>query len=318
MEMTTHRLALRLRRLKLLHFEVVAAIAEHGSLTAAALALGRSQPAVSQQLAEAEDALGVALFLRGRQIKATTYLPAVLRYMRRAINDSWQLKSELETLAHSGQSILRVGTMLVTGTSLVPDFIIGLREEAHAIQLELVEDIAAGLWARFERREIDLIVGRLDERAYAAHVRAEALYKDRHCVVVNNRHPLLKQADLSWGDTVALPWLLPPRDTALRRAIDATFLDLELRPPYPWVESAAPSVNLGLLTKTNCLSVMSRSAARQYVGLGVCAVLPLALKYDVGPVGMAWARDLEHPALFAVLDRLRLAARQQVEMLPDI
>lgn len=311
METTEHRLALKLRRLKLLHLEVVAAIAEHGSLTAAAAALGRSQPAVSQQLAEAEDALGVALFSRGRQIKATPYLPAVLRYARRTINDSWHLKGELETLAQSGQSILRVGTMLVTGTSLVPDVIIGLREQAQAIQLELVEDIAAGLWARFERREIDLIVGRLDERAYAAHVRAEALYKDRHCVVVNDRHPLLKQAKLSWGETGAHPWVLPPRDTALRRAIDATFLDQGLSPPIPWVESAAPSVNLGLLTKTDCLSVMSRSAARQYVSFGACAVLPLTLKYDVGPVGMAWAADLDHPALTAVLEALRLAARKQ-------
>src|SRR5690606_16303460 len=88
MDKDRNRLALRLRRLKLLHFEVVLAVAECGSLTAAAAALGRSQPAVSQQLAEAEDALGVPLFTRGRQIRGTPYLPAVLRYMRRAINDT--------------------------------------------------------------------------------------------------------------------------------------------------------------------------------------------------------------------------------------
>ncbi|GAB2904142.1 LysR family transcriptional regulator [Paralcaligenes sp. KSB-10] len=305
MDESAHQMALRLRRLKLRHFEVLLAIAEHGSLTAAAAALGSSQPAVSQQLAETEDALGVALFSRGRQIKPTPYLPAVLRYVRRVINDSRQLQSELETLALGGQSMVRVGTMLVTGTELLPDAVIRLRQQSELIQMEVVEDIAAGLWARFERHELDLIVGRLDERAFAGNVRVEALYQDPHCVVVNKRHPLLKKKSLAWRDTVAYPWILPPRNTALRRAIDATFLDENLGPRTPWVESASPTVNLVLLSKTESLNVISKSAAGLYSGLGALAVLPLQLKYDVGPIGMVWAEAEESPALAAVLAALR-------------
>ena len=310
MEMNESKLALRLRRLKLLHFEVVIAVAESGSLTAAAAALGRSQPAVSQQLAEAEDALGVQLFSRGRQIKATVYLPAVLQYMRRSINDSWQLGNELETISQSGRNLLRIGTMPVTATVLVPNTIIYLREQGELIQLEVVEDIAAGLWARFERNEIDLIVGRLDERAYAKGVSAEAIFEDPHCIVVNKAHPLLKRKHLQWENTKNHPWVMPPRDTVLRRAVDATFLDLGLSPPVPWVESASPTVNLGLTAKTDCLTVISRSAVSQYIRFNAYSILPLRLKYEVGPIGMAWATNRLDPTLNTVVASLRVVADQ--------
>lgn len=299
------QMALRLRRLKLRHFEVLLAVAEHGSLTAAAAALGSSQPAVSQQLAETEDALGFVLFFRGRQIKPTPYLPAVLRYVRRVINNSHHLQNELETLALGGRSIVRVGTMLVTGTELLPNAIIGLRQQSELIQLEVVEDIASGLWSRFERQELDLIVGRLDERAFAGTVRAEALYQDPHCVVVGRQHPLLKKKRLAWRDTLSYPWVLPPRHTELRRAIDATFLDQSLDLPVPWIESASSTVNLVLLGKTDCLNVVSQSAARLYAKLNAFSILPLELKYDVGPIGMAWADEEESPALAAVLAAVR-------------
>ncbi|TCT05736.1 LysR family transcriptional regulator [Paralcaligenes ureilyticus] len=299
------QMALRLRRLKLRHFEVLLAVAEHGSLTAAAAALGSSQPAVSQQLAETEDALGFALFFRGRQIKPTPYLPAVLRYVRRVINNSHHLQNELETLALGGRSIVRVGTMLVTGTELLPNAIIGLRQQSELIQLEVVEDIASGLWSRFERQEIDLIVGRLDERAFTGAVLVEALYQDPHCVVVGRQHPLLKKKRVVWRDTLSYPWVLPPRHTELRRAIDATFLDQSLDLPVPWIESASSTVNLVLLGKTDCLNVVSRSAARLYAKLNAFSVLPLELKYDVGPIGMAWADEEESPALAAVLAAVR-------------
>lgn len=311
MENESSELALRLKRLKLLHFEVIVAVADYGGITAAAAALGRSQPAISQLLAESEHALGVTLFSRGRQIKGTPYLPPVLRYVRRAINDSWQLKRELETIARSGQSMLRLGTMIMTGTDIVPRAIINLREVEASIQLSIIEDTALGLWDRFNRNEIDLIVGRLDERAFSKDYEAQPLYKDPYCIVVNNQHPLLKLNNPRWEDTEDYPWVLPAIDTGLRRAIDVTFLAHSLRPPTPWVESASPSVNLALVRQTFCLNIMSYSAAEQHLNLGLCSVLPLTLKYDVGPIGVVWSARRLSPALKSVLNSLRLAAKQK-------
>jgi len=301
------RLALHLRRLRLRHFEILLAVARQGSLTAAAQALDCGQPAVSQWLAEIEAAVGVRLFERGRQLKPTPHLAPVLRHARRVVADGQRLQRELDAVSAGAQGVVRIGTMVVASAGLLPRALLALRASGSPMRLEVVEDIAQGLWERFERRELDLIVGRLDERAFAPHIEAQALYQDPHCVVAGRKHPLLRGTP-TWARAARHPWILPPRQTELRRAIDATFLQEGLPPATPWLESAVPTVIQRLMQATDCLAVVSGTAGRYYEELGALRVVRLALKYDVGPIGMAWARGDDSPALAQVLDALRGAS----------
>ena len=62
---------------------VVQALAEHGSITAAARALGYSQPAVSQQLKRLEQRVGLALVERvGRGVRLTEAGRLLARHAR--------------------------------------------------------------------------------------------------------------------------------------------------------------------------------------------------------------------------------------------
>ncbi|MEJ7687819.1 MAG: LysR substrate-binding domain-containing protein [Variovorax sp.] len=305
------QLALNLRRLRLRHLEILLELNRHGSLTSTAEALGVSQPAVSQWLAEIEAALGVPLFVRGRQLQPSAYLPVALRYARRMVADSHQLEIELESVSTGSMGVVRIGSMGVGSAGLLPRALVQIGGQPERLQIEVVEDIASGLWARFGRREIDLIVGRLDERAFGSQVRSESLFNDPHCVVVGRAHPLLRAARQTWSRAAAYPWILPPRDTALRRAIDSTFLHHGLPPPLPWVESASGALNKELLQRTECLSVTSGAAAMRDEALGSLSVLRLRLSHDVGPVGMVWDAREESPALQSVLEALRASSRSK-------
>ena len=301
------QLALRLGRLRLRHFEILLAIDRHGSLTATADALGISQPGVSQSLAEVEAALGVTLFVRGRQIRPSAAYPVVLRHARRMVADSVDLAAELRSVAAGALGSVRIGTMLVASAGLLPRALLKISSLPQPVRIEVVEDTAAGLWARMERRELDLIVGRLDERAFGRHVRCEALFDDLHRVVAGCQHPLMQRPKVSWRKAAACPWILPPAGTALRRAIDSTFLGHGLAPPSPWLESTSNTVNHELMRHTQCLAVVSGAAAKHFEKQGTLAVLPLRLKYDVGPVGMIWEAANPSPALTCVMQALREA-----------
>lgn len=304
------KLALHLRRLRLRHFEVLLAVARHGSLTASAPALDSTQPAVSQWLAEIEAAVGAPLFVRGRQLRPTPQLAPVLRHARRVVADSRRLEHELAAVARGADGLLRIGSMTGPSIDLLPQALLALRAEGSAPHFEVVEDIAQGLWERFARRELDLIVGRLDERAYAPGLAAEPLYTEPHCVVAG-RHHALGQGSVDWPQAAAWPWILPPRHTMLRRAIDASFLDQALAPPVPWLETGAPGLVQRLLQASDCLAVVSGAAGRHYAALGVLQVLALRLKVDVGPIGMAWAADDDSPALQRMLQALRACAGER-------
>jgi len=304
-------LALHLRRLRLRHFEILLAVARHGSLTATAQALDCGQPAVSQWLAEIEAAVGVALFVRGRQLKPTPQLAPVLRHARRVVADSWRLEHELAAVARGAHGLLRIGCMTGPSLDLLPQALLALRAEGAAPHFEVVEDIAQGLWERFARRELDLIVGRLDERAYAPGLAAEPLYAEPHSVVAGRHHPLGDAAALDWPQALAWPWILPPRHTMLRRAIDASFLAHALAPPAPWLETGAPGLVQRLLQASDCLAVVSGASGRHYAALGALQVLGLRLSVEVGPVGMAWTAGDDSPALQRMLQALRARARER-------
>ena len=64
------------------------AVADHGSFTRAAAALHVSQPALSQQIRELEERMGVQLLDRsGRTVRPTDMGEAYLRHVRRALDE---------------------------------------------------------------------------------------------------------------------------------------------------------------------------------------------------------------------------------------
>lgn len=299
-------LALRLRRLRLRHLEVLLAIESHGSLTATAEALEATQPAVSQWLAEIESALGVPLFLRGRQIQPTQFLAAAVRHARRIVTESHLLESELRAIAEGFFGRVRIGSMVVANANLIPRTLSNLRiHHQPPLQFVAVEDTATGLWQRFEQDELDLLVCRLDERAYMPGISCEVLFNDTHRVVAGPKHPLVKARRVSWANMSNAAWILPPPGTPLRRAIDATFIGAGLRTPTPWLETTALSLIQDLLQDRDSVAVLSNAAAARSVNLKIAATLPLQLASDVGPVGMVWKQSEPGPALKAVLAALR-------------
>jgi len=302
-------LARWLRRLKLQHLAVLGTIARHGTLTAAAQELECSQPAVSKWLADIESALGVALFVRGRRLRTTPYAEAMLRHADRMLGEARRMHTEIRAIRDGASGLVRLGAMTVAAAALVPAALVALRRHDATVRIQLTEDIAVGLWERFDRNMLDILVVRLDERALAARHPLEPLFEDPHCVVARPGHPLARRRQPAWRDTAAYPWLLPPADTPLRHAIDATFAEAGMAPPAPWLESASPTANRTLLRTSDCLAVSSLAASQAQQQLGILRVLPLRLSYGREPVGLVWREARPAPPVARVLAALREAAR---------
>lgn len=291
-----------LRRIRLHHLEVLLVIARHGSLTAAAGALDISQPAVSQWLADIEAALGEKLFIRGQRLKPTAFAQPVLAHAERVLNDAHRLTDEISAIRAGGTGQVRIGAMQVANAALVPSVVLQLHEEAAGIELSLVEDVAAGLWARFERNELDLLVTRLETRALASGLPHQRLFADRHRVVCGPQNPLLKRRKPGWSDLAGCMWLMPPSGTPLRLAIEASFAAKGLASPRVLMASGSTTANLLLMAQVQAVSVMSSMAASHFERQGVLRCLPLTLSHDIGDVGLVWREPDPGPALAIVLD----------------
>ncbi|QAY73711.1 LysR family transcriptional regulator [Agromyces protaetiae] len=119
---------------------VVNAIAEHGSLTAAAAALGYSQPAVSQQVRRFEERTGVALVERvGRGIRLTEAGRALARHARGVATALDAAAGELAELRGLRAGRLRLVAFPSASPTIVPRLIAKLRASHPGVEVTYVE-----------------------------------------------------------------------------------------------------------------------------------------------------------------------------------
>lgn len=115
------------------------AVAETGSLSAAARALGLSQPTLGRHIAEIEAALGLPLFTRQpRGLAATPEAQALLPHARAMREAAAQL-----ALAAKGRDQALAGTVRLTASRIVahhllPPMLARLRRAEPQIQIELI------------------------------------------------------------------------------------------------------------------------------------------------------------------------------------
>lgn len=92
------------------HLKIIQALAEHGSLTAAANALFVTQPALSHQMRYLEQKLEVSLWERqGRKLRLTQAGQLLLRLARQVLPVLEQAENTLKAYAEGKQGILRLG-----------------------------------------------------------------------------------------------------------------------------------------------------------------------------------------------------------------
>ncbi|MEM6937517.1 MAG: LysR family transcriptional regulator [Pseudomonadota bacterium] len=132
------------------------ATAEEGSLSAAARALGVTQPTLSRQVAGLESDLGVTLFERGhRRMELTETGLALLEHVR-AMGDA----ATRVSLAATGRTELIDGHVSLTATEgfamiHLPPIVERIRERAPGVELEI---ITANESLDLIRREADIAV----------------------------------------------------------------------------------------------------------------------------------------------------------------
>jgi len=92
------------------HLKIIQALAEHGSLTAAANALFVTQPALSHQIRYLEQKLEISLWQReGRKLRLTQAGELLLRVARQVLPVLEQSEQTLKAYADGKQGILRLG-----------------------------------------------------------------------------------------------------------------------------------------------------------------------------------------------------------------
>ena len=131
-------------------------IAETGSFTAAAAALGYTQSAVSRQVAVLERAAGVQLFQRG--IGGVRLTPAGATLLRHASTALDEMDRAVRLLhgAEPARTLVRLGVFTSLGAVLVPDALSLMRQRRPDVDVVTREGSTPALVRGLRARTLDL------------------------------------------------------------------------------------------------------------------------------------------------------------------
>ncbi|MFJ2703388.1 LysR family transcriptional regulator [Streptomyces sp. NPDC087428] len=200
--------------MSLRQFEYALAIAEEGSVTAAAERLRVAQPSVSQQIRGLERDLGVQLFTRTPAgLVPTAVGHAFLREAEVAVSASRRATATARAGADELVGELTVAAQMGFGTRQLPRTLGALRRRYPRLEVTVFEEPSSAELERLCRRGVlDLALMAACERSPAD---AHHLGDEEFVVVLGAGHRLLAADRVEPRELEGEPWVRFDRDSAL-------------------------------------------------------------------------------------------------------
>ena len=265
--------------------ELVLAVAEEGSLTAAATRLHTAQPALSRRLRRLEHELGTTVFERGRHgARPTPAGRAVVEAAGQALVAIERVELVARDAAAGTRGVLRVGTTPTLGADVLPPSLAAFRTSHPEVRLTLT---ASGNSSELRRAVADgvldlavavvpdaledgLVVGRRARQVFVAVVPAD--------------DPAVGRGVLARSALTTRPIVALSRGEGLRAVLETVFAAAGAVPDIA-IETSEREMLIPFVAAGLGVTVVPRAFARQRAGLGT-AVLPLrpSVHREVGVV----------------------------------
>ncbi len=254
--------------------ELVVAVADTGTLTAAAQELLTAQPALSRRLARIEHQTGTILFERGRMgAQPTPGGRAVVAAARRALQAINEVEGVAARAAAGQVAIVRVGTTPTLGADLLPPALAAARAAQPDVRLELTASgDSASLRQAVRTGALDLALAVLPdhlEPGLTAAWRARQSFS----LVMPADDPDATADAIDRRDLIGRPFVALAQGEGLRLLLDTVLDELGAEPRIA-IETSEREMLIPFVTAGLGSTLVPTTFARQRAGTGT-VVVPL-------------------------------------------
>ena len=249
------------------------AVADHGSFTRAAAALHVSQPALSQQIRELEERMGVQLLDRsGRTVRPTDVGEAYLRHVGRALDELEVGGRAMRDVKDLSSGALRLGFTPSFAIYLLGPLIRRYRDRFPGIVLTITE---------MAQEEMELALGTdaLDLGLAFSDVLAEdvewlPLHTERLSLIVGQRHPAASgNREMDAAALAAEPLALLAPSFATRAMVDRYLRRNDIH-PHVAVEANSIAAIVEIVRVAGLATILPETVAQELCGLRVVPLTP--------------------------------------------
>lgn len=177
--------------MELRHLRYFTAVAAHGSFNRAAANLHLTQPALSRQVKDLEDELGVPLFVRGKN--AVTLTDAGALFYEEARELLARADRAVQRVRRQAKSeVLRVGYAPSLVSGVLPRTLERFQNETPRVRVELSDLSPTEMWRLGKEGLVDLILGAADAESQMKDFTWIDARRLAPVLVLPKAHPLAK------------------------------------------------------------------------------------------------------------------------------
>lgn len=195
--------------------------AESLNFTQAARHLQLSQPAISQQIRDLEEELGVLLFERRGRSLLLTAAGERLRYLAlELLRDVRTVEEQLQEFRGIAQGNLQVGATNTLGIYLLPHVLGKYSKEHPGVRTSLKITDPAGIVQGLQDGSLDMAL--IEEDVSPGQIygwEKEHLIDDKLCLIAPPDHPWAQRSEIELKEFAQVPFILRQADSQTRRLI---------------------------------------------------------------------------------------------------
>ncbi len=206
------------------------AIAEAKTFTAGARRVNVTQAAISMQIRQLEDEVGLPLFTRTpRRVILTEAGEYLLERARKILREHDSALAEIAEVAGAEYGRLRIGTASGTfAMNQLPTILAKLRDKFPNAELSVASGTSQTLVDKMMHGEIDMAFVSLP--VDNLNVSTESLFSDEIVAIAHPSHPLAKEKFISAAALAGEKLILGERGGNTRRMIDEFFQAANVKP----------------------------------------------------------------------------------------
>jgi len=259
--------------------EILRAIAETGSFTAAGEKLHVSQSAISRQVLLLEDELGEAVFHRvGRRVRITSAGDALLQLSHRVFQDLHDTVSEISDRQESLRGTLRLVGGMTVCLYVFPPLLAEIKRAHPLLDLKVTTGSAERCISQLRTGSADL--GMLTLPVDAPDLVSVPVIKEELLIVTDRKHALARRRKLALSDLKGQPFVLFESGSNTRRVLDEMFMTEHVEPH--------------IVMETENVEIIK---AMVRTGLGISILPYLAVAVEAGSGKLFWSRITGHPVI---------------------
>lgn len=240
------------------HIRAFLVVAHTGNFSRAAIALNLSPSALTVQIQQLEDWLGVALLERSpRHVSLTSAGQEALGPMEKLLLDLDNIISASRDLASLRRGVVTIAALPSLCSSALAPVLKLFRQQFAGVEVRLRDVVAQRIDTLVRDGDVDFGIG---VRARRAHGLAfEQVLEDRLCLFVSADHPLATRRSVALSELTTHPMILTGRDSSVREMVEQLFADEQL-PLAAGMEANYMSTVLALVRQGLGMSLLPESA----------------------------------------------------------